>query len=62
MLIDSISELHKQIKAKSARVERENYEMTNLFENCVTKNKTECRAIFLESLDIYRDSLRKFEY
>ena len=61
-LTDCIIELYKQIKAKSARVERESYEMANLFENCVKRNKAECRAVFLESLDLYRDCLRKYEY
>ena len=62
LLIDDYITLRKTIKAKSARVEKEQTEMEHLIREFEKKHRAGGRPAFVKRLDFYLDSLNAFEY
>ena len=62
VLIEDYIELRKRFKAKSARVEREQTEMSTLFRDFVKKHEAAGRAVFMKDIGFYLDSINEFDY
>ena len=62
LLTEDYIQFSHRFKAKSARVEREQTEMQEMFKDFVKKHEAHGRAVFVKTLSFYLDSLNKNDF